>query len=49
MEPHRREAMLAGSDGLLKLPQLHVNGRFVGGADEVQVGAGAVAAWVFGC
>lgn len=39
MEPHRREAMLAGSDGLSKLPQLHVNGRFVGGADEIQASA----------
>ena len=44
MEPHRREAMLAGSDGLSKLPQLHVNGRYVGGADDIQAGAGC---WAF--
>lgn len=39
MEPQRREAMLEGSDGLTAIPQLHVNGRYIGGADEVQVGA----------
>lgn len=28
--------MLAGSEGLLALPQLHVDGRLVGVADSVQ-------------
>ncbi|KAL4422326.1 hypothetical protein ABPG75_008523 [Micractinium tetrahymenae] len=36
MEPQRREAMLAGSDGLRSIPQLHVNGRYIGGAEELQ-------------
>lgn len=36
MEPHRREDMLAGSDGLTTLPQLHVNGCSLGSADELQ-------------
>lgn len=36
MEPHRREGMLAGSDGLTSIPQLHVNGRNLGSAEELQ-------------
>ncbi|KAL6771805.1 hypothetical protein ACKKBG_A27870 [Auxenochlorella protothecoides x Auxenochlorella symbiontica] len=34
--PERRASMLAGSEGLLALPQLHVDGRLVGVADSVQ-------------
>jgi len=33
---YRRQEMLAGSDGIDTLPQLQVNGRFVGTAGEVQ-------------
>lgn len=36
MEPQRREAMLAGSDGVRAIPQLHVNGRYIGAAEDLQ-------------
>lgn len=41
MEPQRRDAMLAGSDGLKALPQLHVNGRYIGSAEDLQARAWA--------
>lgn len=34
--PGRRAEMLAGSDDLKTIPQLHVNGRLVGDADTIQ-------------
>lgn len=40
MEPLRREAMLAGSDGVKLLPQLHINGRYIGTAEDIQVAGG---------
>ena len=36
MDPLRREEMVAGSDGSRMLPQLHVNGKFVGDCDDIQ-------------
>eukprot|EP00891_Asterochloris_glomerata_P008694 jgi/Astpho2/8694/Aster-x0818 len=36
MDPLRREEMVAGSDGSRMLPQLHVNGKFVGDCDKIQ-------------
>lgn len=43
MEPHRREAMLGGSDGLTALPQLHVNGRYIGSSEDIQARGGRAA------
>ncbi|CAG9463557.1 unnamed protein product [Pedinophyceae sp. YPF-701] len=34
--PHRRSEMLLASDGNSVLPQLHVDGKFVGSCDDVQ-------------
>lgn len=34
--PHRRQEMLDASDGVITLPQLHVNGQLIGSADDVQ-------------
>jgi glutaredoxin 3 len=34
--PHRRQAMLDASDGVITLPQLHINGHLIGSADDVQ-------------
>jgi glutaredoxin len=34
-EPHRRSQMLVHSDGIAQLPQLHVDGVFLGEADEL--------------
>lgn len=36
MYPERREAMLAGSDNQRIIPQLHVNGQYIGTADDIQ-------------
>lgn len=35
-EPQRREQMLADSGGLRLIPQLHVDGKYIGTADEIQ-------------
>ena len=38
MEPFRRKEMTKYNDGVTALPQLRVNGVFVGGGDAVQAG-----------
>ena len=35
LTPERRTEMLAASDGVTALPQLHVNGKFVGSTDAL--------------
>ena len=37
MEPHRRKEMLIHDDGIVALPQLRVNGLYIGSGDAVQV------------
>ena len=36
VEPRRRSEMLAASDGVLTLPQLHLNNKYVGDWDTLQ-------------
>ena len=40
MEPYRRREILVYQDGVVQLPQLRVNGRYIGSGDAVQVRAG---------
>lgn len=37
MEPYRRKEILVYQDGIVQLPQLRVNGRYIGSGDAVQV------------
>lgn len=36
VEPRRRSEMLAASDGVFTLPQLHLNNKYVGDWDTLQ-------------